>query len=105
MNEGEKVVVLTGTGDTKENAFASALSKLQSELGKQVGGIFIRIEPLKVNVLEGIENISYERFLFLFWKREVKKYTMKIEVHVRYFSVDVEEYKFTKIMQKEKLFR
>ena len=89
MGNLEKSVVVSGTGKTREEAFSKALASIQKVLGKEVEGTIIRIEPVAVRFLEGLETVSTERFMFFFLKRDVSTFFIKLEVDVNLFVVDV----------------
>lgn len=92
----EVSVFVSGSGKTKEEAFARAISKVQKSASQQVAGTVIRIEPLEVELLEGNEVIATERFLFLFFKREVSTFTVKVKVKVNLYAVDINCMEFKK---------
>jgi len=95
----EEAVIVSGTGKTRDEAFARAMSSVQKTLTKQVTGTIIRIEPLSVEFLEGKEVTSTEKFLFLFFKREVSTYTIKIKVKVSLYVVDVNSFEIESVRE------
>ena len=87
-------VILSGTDKTKQGAFINAIGKLQNQLSSSINGLPIRIEPISVKVIEGKEFIHTEKFLFLFMKRKVSKFSIKIEVKVRAIFVNIDKFQF-----------
>lgn len=92
----ELKITLLGTGKTKEQAFSDAMLNIQKEVNKKVEGVIIRIEPLKVEILEGICETYTEKFFFFFLKRDVSNFKVKIEVDVRVFIVEINKFEFKK---------
>ena len=97
-------IVLDGKGKTKQEAFINAISSLQNKITDKMKGTVIRIEPLDVKFIEGTETRTTEKFLFLFMKREVSAFVVKIEVKVRVFSVDHESFEFKLNDRRNKFF-
>ena len=83
MKTFETGVVLTGKGKSAQDAFIDAIGKMQRQVTTDVKGTIIRIEPLEVVFLEGKEVITTEKYFFFFMKREVSKFTVKIEVKAK----------------------
>ena len=104
MGSGETSVLVSGVGRTKKAAFADAMSKIQSQLSDKIAGYLIRIEPLEVSVVDGKEIVTTERFLFLFLKRDVSRFELRLCVKVRYFEVDVEGYDCRKVRADDSIF-
>lgn len=78
-------MILEGNGDSKKEAFANAMSSTQKAINEGNEGYVIRIEPLEVEFVEGKEYISYEKFMFLFMKRKISRFYVKLKVKVRCF--------------------
>ncbi|MBE1276456.1 DUF4312 family protein [Enterovibrio baiacu] len=87
-------VIVSGKGETKQQAFAAALSQIQPTLLKNNQNVLLRIEPLDVKVLEAEENARTEKFLFFFLPRERRQYRVKLEVTVSLTHIDVEQVDF-----------
>ncbi|MEZ9522997.1 DUF4312 family protein [Enterovibrio norvegicus] len=87
-------VVVSGKGETKQQAFAAALSQIQPTLLKNNQKVLLRIEPLDVKVLEAEEKVRTEKFLFFFLPRERRQYCVKLEVTVSLTHIDVEQVDF-----------
>ncbi|MBF4406286.1 DUF4312 family protein, partial [Vibrio anguillarum] len=83
-----------GKGETKQQAFAAALSQVQPTLLKNNAKVLLRIEPLDVNVLQAEEKVKREKFLFFFLARDRRQYSVKLEVTVSLTHIDVEQVDF-----------
>lgn len=87
-------VTVSGKGETKQQAFAAALSQVQPTLLKNNAKVLLRIEPLDVNVLQAEEKVKREKFLFFFLARDRRQYSVKLEVTVSLTHIDVEQVDF-----------
>ncbi|OOE49418.1 DUF4312 family protein [Salinivibrio kushneri] len=87
-------VIVSGKGETKQQAFAAALSQVQPTLLKNNTKVFLRIEPLDVSVLQAEEKVKREKFLFLFLPRDRRQYSVKLEVTVSLTLIDAEQADF-----------
>ncbi|ASG03007.1 DUF4312 family protein [Vibrio anguillarum] len=87
-------VTVSGKGETKQQAFAAALSQVQPTLLKNNAKVLLRIEPLDVNVLQAEEKVTREKFLFFFLARDRRQYSVKLEVTVSLTHIDVEQVDF-----------
>lgn len=103
--ERELDILLEGFGKDKEEAFLNALGGLQKKVVSQTGGLILRIEPLSVEFIEGVELRRTEKFLFLFMKREISVYSIKVKVNVRVFLVRLENCAFRVEQEKRKFFQ
>jgi uncharacterized protein (TIGR03578 family) len=88
-------VRVTGKSDTKEGAFAAALSQVQREVMKSTSNVLLRIEPMQVEVVSAEETRINEKFLFFFLPREKKSYSVKLEITVNVSMIDPEKVQFT----------
>lgn len=87
-------VNVSGKGDSKEKAFADALSRVQSSLLKTTGKVLLRIEPQEVRVVLAQESVRKERFLFFFLARERRSYSIELEITVSVSAIDVNKIDF-----------
>ena len=87
-------VTVSGKGETKQQAFAAALSQVQPTLLKNNAKVLLRIEPLDVNVLQAEEKVKREKFLFFFLARDRRQYSVKLEVTGSLTHIDVEQVDF-----------
>ncbi|MBF4244101.1 DUF4312 family protein [Vibrio anguillarum] len=87
-------VTVSGKGETKQQAFAAALSQVQPTLLKNNAKVLLRIKPLDVNVLQAEEKVKREKFLFFFLARDRRQYSVKLEVTVSLTHIDVEQVDF-----------
>ncbi|WP_114192536.1 DUF4312 family protein [Edaphovirga cremea] len=87
-------VQVNGKGDTKAKAFAAALSQVQHSILKSTDNILLRIEPQDVNILKAHEKITREKFLFFFFPRERKTYSVTLEISVNVTVINTESVVF-----------
>ncbi|MEI2266016.1 DUF4312 family protein [Erwinia sp. CGal63] len=87
-------VNVSGKGDSKEKAFADALSRVQNTLLKTTGKVLLRIEPQEVRVVLARESVRKERFLFFFLARERRSYSIELEITVSVSAIDVDKIDF-----------
>lgn len=88
-------VTVQGKGESKERAFADALSRVQNQILRTTQKILLRIEPLDVQVLDARESVKTERFLFLFLARQRRSYSVELEITVSVTVIDVGQVNFT----------
>lgn len=88
-------VIVNGKGATRQQAFAAALSQVQSSLLKDNPLVMLRIEPLEVQVLKAEESVRVEKFLFFFLPRQRREYRVELEIKVQVTSLDVAKVAFT----------
>ncbi|WP_428950162.1 DUF4312 family protein [Streptomyces sp. cg35] len=91
MKETRHTLRLSGTGPTREKAFATAIGQVQSAVGKRTDGVCFRVEPLELDVVSAVEHRWTERFLGLFFPRTRQRFeiTLRIEVQVASLDLDV----------------
>ncbi|KXF80224.1 DUF4312 family protein [Enterovibrio coralii] len=87
-------VIVSGKGETRQQAFAAAFSQIQPTLLKENQKVLLRIEPQDVKVLEAEEKITMDKFLFFFLPRERRQCRVKLEVTVSLTYIDVEQVDF-----------
>lgn len=91
-------VQVKGRGNTKEKAFADALSHVQSTVLQQsASNVLLRIEPQEVVVLEALESIKTEKFLFFFLARKRYHYQVTLAISVSITAFDVDKVAFTSL--------
>jgi len=84
-----KTVRVSGEGETKQQAFASALSNIRKQIIQDQGQVTLQIVPKKVRV-QNAERISYqEKFLFFFFKRTRVNYQITLDIDVELNNVDL----------------
>jgi uncharacterized protein (TIGR03578 family) len=89
MNETRQTVRVSGTGPTRERAFAAAVQQVQARVGKETEGICFRVEPLDVTVVSAIEHRWSERFLGVLFPRERQRFELTLKIEVRVVSLDL----------------
>lgn len=87
-------VEVSGKGQTKQHAFAAALSGTQRAVGKKGDNVLVRIQPQDVYVLEAREMTRVDRFLFIFLPRERKQYYVKLKVTVQVSVIETGHIEF-----------
>ncbi len=89
-----KTVRVSGEGETRQRAFASALSSIRNEIIKDESTVTLQIVPKKVRILNA-ERVSYqEKFLFFFFKRTRVTYKISLAIDVELNNVDLAEVSF-----------
>ncbi len=88
-------VQVTGQGDSKQRAFASALAQVQGTILKNTQDVILRIEPIDISVVSAFNTVSMEKFLFFFLprKREIYTVVLNISVDITLIKVDSVEFK------------
>ncbi|POB00390.1 cytoplasmic protein [Chromobacterium sinusclupearum] len=87
-------VQVSGLGESKAQAFADALSKVQRAVLGQSGKVLLRIEPHDVRVVSAEQATITERFLFLFLRRERTRYSVVLEVTANVAAIDADRVAF-----------
>ncbi|WP_075182717.1 DUF4312 family protein [Pantoea sp. 1.19] len=90
-------VTVSGRGDSKAAAMASALSRVQSTLLRSSQHILLRIEPQDVRVLRADAHVRREKFLFFFLARTRCRYAVELAVTVNVTRLDCEAVIFTPV--------
>lgn len=90
-------VTVNGKGATRQQAFAAALSQVQSTLLKDNPRVLLRIEPVEVEVIEAEESVRVEKFLFFFLPRQRHEYRVRLTITVRVTSLDTDMVTFTRV--------
>ncbi|MCB5954461.1 DUF4312 family protein [Enterococcus sp. CWB-B31] len=92
-----QIVQVTGKGDSKVTAFASALSSVSKKVLKDSEDVLIRIEPTNIAVLFAKEKEYTERFLFFFFPRKRTNYEVELMVEVEISLIEAADIVFTKV--------
>lgn len=88
-------VRVRGRGETKQKAFAAALSSVQrTVLDQNANNILLRIQPLDVAVVKAIEVKRREKFFFFFFPRDRVMYDIILDVEIDVTTIDVQEIEF-----------
>lgn len=88
-------VQVNGKGESKSQAFSAALGQVQAEVMKNSPHLLLRIEPQDVRVVKAEERCVRERFLFLFFPRERRHYSVSLEIVVKVTAFDMAQVAFT----------
>lgn len=88
-------VNVSGKGDSKQRAFADALSKVQNTLLKSTSKVLLRIEPQEVKVVRAHESVRKEKFLFFFLARERRTYSVELDITVSVTVIDTDSVDFS----------
>jgi len=84
-----KTVRVSGEGETRQRAFASALNNIRKEIIKDESQVTLQIVPKEVRVLNA-ERVSYqEKFLYFFFKRTRVTYKLTLDIDVELNSVNL----------------
>ncbi len=87
-------VNVSGKGDSKERAFADALSRVQNTVLKATNKVLLRIEPQDVRVVQAREIVRKEKFLFFFLARERRSYSVELDITVNVTVIDTDKVNF-----------
>lgn len=95
MKEHQQLTVrVQGSADSKQRAFALALSSVQKEVLNNNSHMIIRIEPVDIAVVSATESIRTEKFLFFFLPRKRATYAITLDVTVDVCFVDITKINF-----------
>lgn len=89
MKETRHTVRVSGTGPTRERAFATAVQQVQAQVGKETRGVCFRVEPLDVAVVSAVEHRWTERFLGLLFPRARQRFELTLRIEVRVVALDL----------------
>ncbi|MFE5046971.1 DUF4312 family protein [Streptomyces sp. NPDC056637] len=95
MIEDRHTVRVSGTGPTREKAFAAAMQQVSGAVGKLTDGVCFRVEPLAVDVASAVERRWTERFLGLLFARERRSYELTLRIEVRTAALDLDAVEFS----------
>ncbi|CAX58018.1 MULTISPECIES: DUF4312 family protein [Erwinia] len=87
-------VNVSGKGDSKERAFADALSRVQNTVLKSTNKVLLRIEPEDVKVVQARESVRQEKFLFFFLARQRRSYSVELDITVNVTVIDTDKVSF-----------
>jgi hypothetical protein len=95
MNELDHRMELTGTGDTKEQAFNQVFGRIKSLVARTFPDkLIVQIEPRDIEIITATETAYTERFFGLLFPRERIRYDIKAAVTVRLRFFDLAEVAF-----------
>ncbi|RRK09601.1 DUF4312 family protein [Lactiplantibacillus garii] len=90
INATHQVTVrVAGKGETKQKAFANALSQIQKQVVDNTDQVTLQIVPVKVIPVRLRATAYRERFLFLFFPRTRTAYHVTLDIVVSINSVDL----------------
>ncbi|GAA2096508.1 hypothetical protein GCM10009801_66180 [Streptomyces albiaxialis] len=95
MRHERLTVRITGSGPTREKAFATAMRQVQQRVGKQATGTCYRVEPVDLAVESAVEHRWTERFLGLLFPRERTRFELTLRIEVEVASLDLAAVDFT----------
>ena len=95
----QETVRVVGKGETKQKAFADALSAIQKRVVQNEAYVTLQITPLKVTPVSLNEESYKERFLFLFFPRVRTSFTVTIDVDVAVNAIELATVPFTPVKQ------
>lgn len=95
IQQTRHTVRVSGTGPTRERAFAAAMQQIQGRVGKETTGVCFRVEPLDVTVLSAVEHRWTERFLGLLFPRSRRKFTLTLRIETRVMAIDLDAVDFS----------
>ena len=79
-----------GSGEKQTEALEAAFQQLRVDVAKQIKGSIISMNAIEVQLLKKDVNKKKEKFLYLFFPREIKTLVLKlnIKVEVRYINLE-----------------
>lgn len=89
-----KTVRISGEGETRQRAFASALNNIRNEVIKDESQVTLQIIPEQVRVRNAQKVTWTEKFLFFFFKRRRVNYKITLDVDVQMNVVKLEDVDF-----------
>lgn len=89
-------VNVSGKGESKERAFADALSRVQNTVLKATNKVLLRIEPQDVKVVQARQSVRKEKFLFFFLARERRSYSVELDITVNVTVIDIDSVNFVR---------
>ena len=87
----QQKVIVSGKGETKQHAFASALAEIQNKI----------MEQSNVDILKAVENKYTERFLFFFFPRQRISYEVELSVTVAVTEIKLADISFSQQMTED----
>ncbi|MFI5665086.1 DUF4312 family protein [Streptomyces sp. NPDC051684] len=94
MKQTRHTLRLTGSGPTRDKAFATAIGQVQAAVDKKTDGVCFRVEPLELDVVSAVEHRWTERFLGLLFPRTRQRFELTLRVEVQVASLDLESVDF-----------
>ncbi|MGC6767387.1 DUF4312 family protein [Enterococcus sp. LJL128] len=89
-----QIVKVSGKGENKAAAFASALSDVSKKILKESTDVLVRIEPIDIDILSAVEKNYTERFLFFFFPRKRTSYEVELNVEVEISKIAMADVPF-----------
>ncbi|MGY3724226.1 conserved hypothetical protein EF_0831/AHA_3912 [Granulicatella balaenopterae] len=93
LQEIIQTVELSGKGETKKSAVASALNKIQSKILKDSEDAILRIEPLEIKSITISKKVTREKFLFIFFPRDKEEYYVDLVISVKIIKINISDIK------------
>lgn len=90
-----QTVRVTGQGETKQKAFADALSHIQTQVVKDEAFVTLQITPVAITPVRLNVAARQERFLFLFFPRTRTTFDVVIDVQVAINAIELKTVPFT----------
>lgn len=94
-------VIVSGEGERKTEAFASALNQVSKKILKESDDVLLRIEPKNVLIQKAEERQFTERFLFLFFPRKRTVYYVELTVEVEISLIHMGDVSFQTVQTKD----
>lgn len=92
-----QIVKVSGKGENKAAAFASALSNVSKKVLKESTDVLLRIEPKDVEILSAVKKNYTERFLFFFFPRKRTTYEVELSVEVEISLIEMADVPFKQV--------
>lgn len=95
MRRTRHTLHLTGSGPTRERAFAAAMAQVQHAVGERTTGVCFRVEPVDLEVVSAVEHRWTERFLGVLFPRRRAGYELTLRIEVRAAALDLDAVDFS----------
>lgn len=96
-------LTLSGSGETRVDAFNKMLSQIKAGIAKDFQQIVIRIEPRDIAVISAKETRYTERFFGIFFPRTRTKCEVTAKITVRLGLLDLEDVAFEEVTEQTSL--
>lgn len=100
INEQKRQTIrVTGAGETRQRAFANALSQIQEKVVSNDKFVTLQIIPEKIMPISFKKESYKERFLFLFFPRVREKFVVTFDIEILVNAINLEKVTFSEKSQ------
>jgi uncharacterized protein (TIGR03578 family) len=105
FQEMEYTLIVTGTDETKRDAFQQVLTRMKTQIAKEIPDILLQIIPQNIEVLTATQTSYKEKFLGLLFPRVRTRYEITAKVTVTLRIVKLSEVAFTELPEQLPVFK